>query len=304
MKYDYELVSYCEFDKYASKAYSIMHDVSEDLNLGDINNVNEKEVPDFDVMTYGFPCQSFSSIGSRLGFLDKEKGNLFFESMRIAKEKQPKIMIAENVKGLLTQDKGNAFKTILEVLDEVGYNSYWTILNSVNFDVPQTRERVFIVSIRKDVDNKKFEFPKGELTKKVIKDIIEDVDRKTPKESLRPYFDEKYFLTNYKSAVNLKKLFDGVKQGYTKTSFLANRIFSIDGVSPTITTHNDIVFYEIYGHLTCRERFKLQGFNPDYVDLLLSKGISKCQIDKMSGNSITVPVVENIFKKIFEANIL
>ena len=260
--------------------------------------MNEKELEDFDLMTYGFPCQSFSVMGKRLGFNDKEKGNLFFESMRIVKYKKPKFLIAENVKGLIHHDKGNTFETIIKTLEYLGYNNYYKILRSSDFDVPQERERIFIVSIRKDIDNNKFVLPKGKPTNKTLKDIIEiNADRKQPKGSLMKYLNPIYF-KEYKSNGNIKKLFDGNVQGYFTSSFSLNRIYSINGTSPTLTTHNDAVYYEINGHLTQRERFKLQGFNPDYVDLLLKNGISKGYIDKMSGNSITVNVIQAILKNL------
>ena len=112
-----------------------------------------------------------------------------------------------------------------------------------------------------------------------------------------PYMSEEYF-KKYKSDNNIKKLFDGNVQGYFTSGFSSNRIYSINGTSPTLTTKNDAVYYEINGHLTQRERFKLQGFNPDYVDLLLKNGISKRYIDKMSGNSITVNVIQAILKNL------
>ena len=127
---DFELINYCEFDPQIAKAYSLIHNVSEDLNLGDINKVDETKLEDFDLMTYGFPCQSFSAQGKRLGFEDETRGNLFFESMRIAKHKKPKYMVAENVKGLISHDKGNTFKIILETLESIGYNNYYKITTS------------------------------------------------------------------------------------------------------------------------------------------------------------------------------
>ena len=297
---DYELVNYCEFDEPIAKAYSLIHNVDETLNLGDITKVDETKLEDFDVMTYGFPCQSFSLAGKKLGFDDPDKGNLFFESMRIAKYKKPKFMIAENVKGLIIHDKGNTFKTVLNTLDDIGYNNYYKVFNSSYFDIPQARERIFIVSIRKDIDNGLFVLPEGKLTNKTVRDFIEfNSKRKPPKSSLIPYMSEEYF-KEYESSSNIKKLFDGNTQGYFTSDYTGKRIYSIDGISPTLTTANNATFYEINGHLTQRERFKLQGFNPDYVDLLLANGISKGYIDKMSGNSITVNVIEEILKELLK----
>lgn len=299
---DYEVVSFCEFDKYASKSYSLIHNISKDLNLGDINNVDEQSLPDFDLMTYGFPCQSFSVQGRRLGFDDPTKGNLFFESMRIARYKKPKYMIAENVKGLTHHDNGNTFNTIINTLDFIGYNNYYQVLNSVNFNIPQSRERIYIVSIRKDVDNKLFKFPKGKTTQKSVRDILDDdSDRKQVKLSLQKYIDKKYFTKQYNSKNGIVKLFDGCAEGYFTSSYSSNRIFSINGVSPTLTTKNDAVYYEILGHLTQRERFALQGMKKEYADLLKGCGIPKGEIDKMSGNSITVNLIQEVLNNLLNA---
>lgn len=298
---DYELVNYCEFDPIPAKAYSLMHDVSEDLNLGDINKVDETKLPDFDLMFSGFPCQPFSIAGERLGFEDEEKGNLFFESMRIAKYKKPKFIVCENVKGLTNHDNGRTFKIIINTLEDLGYNNYYKVCNSINYDVPQNRERIFIVSIRKDIDKGTFRFPHEEMTKKRVVDILDvNGERKTPKKSLQPYFNEKYFNTTYKSSNGTVKLFDGCAEGYFTSSYTQNRIYSIYGISPTLTTKNDASYYEIFGHLNSRERFALQGFKKEYVDLLKENGISTGRIDKMSGNSITVNVIQAILKNLLK----
>ena len=295
----YELVNYCEFDDKIAKCYSLIHKEPLSKNLGDINKVDETKLEDFDLMTFGFPCQTFSIIGKREGFNDETRGNLFFESVRIAKYKQPKYMIAENVKGLISHDKGNTFKVILNTLNDIGYNTYHKVMKSTDFDIPQARERVFIVCIRKDIDDGNFEFPIGKQTDKTVSDILENLPRKEIKSSLKPYNNYKYFTKEYKDSIfNMKKLFDGVGEGYFKSAFTSNRIYSIYGVSPTLTTKNDAVYSEINGHLTQRERFKLQGFNPDYVDLLLNNGITKTYLDKVSGNTITVNVISSIFKNL------
>lgn len=297
---DFDLVNYCEFDDKIAKCYSLIHNEPLSKNLGDINKVDETSLPDFDLMTFGFPCQTFSIAGKREGFNDETRGNLFFESVRIAKHKQPKYMIAENVKGLLSHDKGETFRIVIETLNKIGYNTYWKVIKSTDFDIPQARERVFIVCIRKDIDNKKFNFPEGRRTNKTVKDILENLPRKEMKSSLKPYNNPTYFIKEYKDSIfNMKKLFDGVGEGYFTSSFTSNRIYSINGVSPTLTTKNDAVYSEINGHLTQRERFKLQGFNPDYVDLLLNNGITKGLLDKVSGNSITVDVLKAIFRNLF-----
>jgi len=154
---DYRLVNYCEIDKYASCAYSAIHDIPENKNLGDITKVDERRIPDFDLVTYSPPCQSFSVAGKRLGFEDK-RGILFFDALRIIQEKKPKYAIMENVKGLVQKNFKKEFETILYELERAGYKNYWKVLNALDYGIPQNRERVFVVSIRKGI-KKNFKFP-------------------------------------------------------------------------------------------------------------------------------------------------
>ncbi len=179
----FELIAYCEIDKYASKAYSLLHNVPETMNLGDITKVDETTLPtDIDLITYGFPCQDISLAGKQKGFFDqdaKTRSGLFFDALRIIKHTQPKIAIAENVKNLLSKKFEKQFSIVLQSLDEAGYNNYWKVLNAKDYTIPQHRERVLIVSIRKDIDTGIFEFPVPVELKLRLKDLLEDeVDEK------------------------------------------------------------------------------------------------------------------------------
>ena len=184
----YNLVAFCEFDKYAVKSYCAIHNVDESKNLGDITKVDETKLPkDIDVLTYGFPCQDISNSGKMKGLFNEDgsqtRSGLFFEALRIIEATKPKIAIAENVK-MLTSKKFNAqFQIVLESLESAGYNNYYKVLNAKDFGVPQNRERVFIVSIRKDIDNGVFEFPEPYPLEKRLKDVLEEV------------VDEKYYLS-------------------------------------------------------------------------------------------------------------
>lgn len=188
LKIPYELVGYCEIDPFASKAYSLLHGVPESMNFGDITKLNEKILPDgIDLITYGFPCQDISIAGLQKGFTDengeKTRSGLFFDALRIIEHTQPKIAIAENVKNLTSKKFSRQFETVLNSLDEVGYNNYYRILNAVDYEIPQNRERILIVSIRKDIDTGIFEFPEPVELKKCLGDLLE---KEVP---------EKYFLT-------------------------------------------------------------------------------------------------------------
>ena len=183
----YELVGYCEIDKHATKSYCAIHNVDESKNLGDITKVDETKLPkDIDLLTYGFPCQDISISGKQKGLFNEDgtqtRSGLFFEALRIIEATKPKVAIAENVKNLVSKKFNAQFQVVLASLDSAGYNSYYAVLNSKGFGVPQNRERVFIVSIRKDIDNGLFEFPKPFQLDKRLKDILEEV------------VDEKYYL--------------------------------------------------------------------------------------------------------------
>lgn len=165
--------------------------MSEELNLKDVTTVDTSLLSDIDMITYGFPCQDISIAGKQKGFTDSDgnrtRSGLFFEALRIIENTKPKYAIAENVKALTSKKFAREFDTVLTSLEQAGYNNYWKVLNAKDYGIPQNRERVFIVSIRKDIDNGNFAFPnKTELTLRV-KDMLEDV------------VDQKYYLYNSKT---------------------------------------------------------------------------------------------------------
>lgn len=178
----------------------MIHDVNPNLNLGDITQVDEKKLNDFDLMTWGFPCTDLSAAGRQKGFIDengnKTRSGMYYEGIRILREKKPKLSIIENVKALTSKKFAKEFQMILDDLDEAGYNTYYKILNAKDYGIPQNRERVFIISIRKDIDNGKFKFPDPKPLKIRLKDLLDDE------------VDEKYYLSkkmiNYIASPNAK----------------------------------------------------------------------------------------------------
>ena len=180
----YDLVGFSEIDKHAIKSYCAIHNVTEDKNYGDISKINENELPDFDIMTWGFPCQDISIAGKLKGIKEGEtRSGLYYEGYRILKAKKPKVSIIENVKNLTSKRFKNEFDSILKDLSDLGYNNYWQVLNAKDYGIPQNRERVFIISIRKDIDNGKFIFPEKIQLQLKLKDLLEEV------------VDNKYYLT-------------------------------------------------------------------------------------------------------------
>ena len=186
----WELVNFCEFDKYATKSYCAIHNVDESLNLGDITKVDETKLADFNMMTWGFPCTDISVAGKQKGFLDedgnKTRSGMYYEGIRILRYKKPALSIIENVKNLTGKKFKKEFDMVLSDLYEAGYNSYYKVLNAKNYGIPQNRERVFIISIRKDLDNGQFKFPEPFDNGIRLKDILEDK------------VDEKFYLSDEK----------------------------------------------------------------------------------------------------------
>lgn len=312
---DFELVNYCEIDKFASYAYSILHNVDESLNLGDISKVNENNLNDFDILTYGFPCQDISLAGKRKGIIKGQtRSGLLFEAFRIIKAKKPKYAIAENVKNLTSKMFINDFNNMVEELNDMGYNSYWKVINSKDYRSAQARERVFIISIRKDIDNGMFEFPESMNIHIPLSEVTEKV------------IDEKYYckenmpMKNFINNINRKLVdfknptkFGLLKVGnIEKTNMLEmnRRVFSDLGCSPTLVTGSDSIPKIVQCRirkLTPLECWRLTGFNDeDYWNIRRAleqrfygnKDRSDSRMYKMAGNSIVVNVVESIFKKL------
>lgn len=216
--HDYQLIGYCEIDKYAANAYSQIHGVSENYNLVDVTKVNTVLMDDVDLITYGFPCQDISAAGKQRGFEDKDgnrtRSGLFFEALRIIEETRPLYAIAENVKALTSKKFEKEFKAVLDSLDGAGYNNYWAVLNAKDYGIPQNRERVFIVSIRKDIDKGWFKFPEKMPLNIRVKDILENS------------VDEKYYINTEKSRQLIKKLLD------------KNRITGVEVCDATVNAPN------------------------------------------------------------------
>ena len=198
--YQFETVNYCEIDPYASKAYSQIHGISEDFNLHDVRQVNTLLMDNINLMTWGWPCQDISVAGKQRGFKDNDgnltRSGLFFQGLRILTELQPEYAIAENVKALTGKKFTAEFETVLTSLDKAGYNNYWKVLNAKDYGIPQNRERVFIVSIRKDIDTGAFTFPEKQELKLRVKDILENS------------VDEKYYINTDKAKELIKKFIE------------------------------------------------------------------------------------------------
>lgn len=201
----WKCVGWCEIDKYARQTYEANFDTKGEFFWSDATSLNTSEMPDFDVLVGGFPCQSFSLAGLRLGFEDA-RGTLFFELVRVLRDKKPRAFLFENVQGLVFHDKGRTLSTILDLLAAtvngqarlspnancLGYHVYWRVLNSKDFGVPQSRKRIFIVGF-KDSLSKPFTFPEGGRLADLLEDVVDEKYYLSPKlvESLVRHLAEK-----------------------------------------------------------------------------------------------------------------
>lgn len=287
-----------EFDYHASVTYKAnFPDV--DFSLSDIRKLDEEnDIPDFDIMLAGFPCQAFSVAGYRQGFNDeKGRGNLFFELARIIEKKKPQIIFLENVKNLVSHDDGNTFAVISDTLEKLGYYTKSQVLNACNYgNIPQTRERIYIVCFRDKEQYKNFEFPKPIKLETKLQDVI-DFDGKQ---------DSRFYYTS------TCKFYDKLVEGITKTDncYQWRRVYVRENKSklcPTLTANmgtggHNVPLIKMHNgdirKLTPRECFNLQGFPSDYI---LPKQLCFGALYKQAGNSVVVTVIKRIADEIKNA---
>jgi len=258
----HECVGACEWDSYARQTYNKNFGHYPEYN--DAKDLHPQSLPQFDVLCAGFPCQAFSIAGKRMGFEDT-RGTIFFEIARIAREKRPRYLFLENVKGLLNHDKGRTFRTILTTLDELGYDAEWQVLNSKYF-IPQNRERIFIIGHLRGKSTRQV-FPIGDFneetdSKKLIQ--VGNIDQKGHNSLWGRVYDPKGIASTF----NAHGGGLGAKTGLYKTS---------DKVRKLTPTECEV----------------LQGFPKGWTD-----GISDTQRYMQMGNAVTVHVVEYIAKKL------
>lgn len=278
-----------EWDKFAQKTYRLNFG---EEPYGDITQIDEKEIPDFDVLLGGFPCQPFSQAGLKKGFSDT-RGTLFFEIERIMKEKRPKAFLLENVKQLKGHDKGRTLSVILEHLDSLNYYVNYAVLRAGDFGVPQNRERIYIVGISKDwyeiSADYTFEFPNPTHQKTRLGDILEkDVD-------------EKYTISDalWEGHQRRKREHKEKGNGFGYSLFNAESEYTNTISARYYKDGSEILIDQGDGRnprkLTPRECAKLQGFPDEFII-----PVSDTQAYKQFGNSVAVPVIREIAKRIVE----
>lgn len=277
-----ECVFSSEWDASACKTYSANFG---EQPAGDITKIKSADIPNFDILLGGFPCQPFSIIGDKEGFKHETQGTLFFEIERILRDKKPPAFMLENVRNLTAHDKGRTFKVIVEHLEALGYHVYSKVLNALDFGVPQRRERIIIVGFLDDVP---FSFPEP----------IPVENRKTLSDILETEVDEKYYVRPEIRNSRLERLKD---LNYPKP------YISHENIAGSITPHPyscalragasaNYILINDERRPTERELLRLQGF-PDTFQIVVSYG----QIRHQTGNSVAVPVIKAVAQNMLSA---
>ena len=300
---DFKVVGISEIDKYAIQSYEAINGPTR--NYGDITQIERLDYAD--LWTYSSPCVDFSTAGRQEG-LYKADGSLTRSGLLLHVERlltksvlygtQPKYLLLENVKALVSKKFMLDFDRWLEKLEQLGYNNYWQVLNAKDYGIPQNRERVFVVSIRKDIDTKGYKFPSPVPLEKRLKDMLE------------PVVDEKYYL----SADKVEKLISQIKEKDVSNTIRCGGGGSLDGKHTW-----DIVVEPLYAalratdykcphcysdgyrirKLTPRECWRLMGFTDIEFDCAKLSGVSDSRLYQQAGNSIVVDVLVGIFKNLF-----
>ena len=317
----HQCIGFCEIDKFARASYKAIHDTGGEIELHDITTVSDEFIQSIghvDIICGGFPCQAFSIAGNRRGFEDT-RGSLFFEIARFASILKPRILFLENVKGLLNHDKGRTFETILQTLDELGYNVEWQVLNSKDFGVPQNRERVFIIGHFRGESGRKV-FPIDGQIKNVncvrqIGNLIQ-----TSSYGGNPHRGRVYSLKGISPSLNCMggggrepkiRIKEATKKGYAEATIGDSVNLSHPnsktrrgrvgkGVANTLLTGEEqcVVMNDFrIRKLTPKECWRLQGF-PDWAFEKAEKVNSNSQLYKQAGNSVTVNVIAAIARRL------
>ena len=284
-----------ETSRLADTTYKLMHNTENDNNYGNLKKLGKDNLPSFDVLIAGFPCQTFSVIGRQEGFSD-DRGQIIFQLARIMREIRPKCFILENVKGLVTHDNGRTIKRIMEELNGSGYVTSYRVLTSLNYRVPQMRQRVYFVGFRKDLnlDYSKFSWPEF-VEKQPLSDFLID-DNAADEERLTIL---KYYLNN---RVNQGKytIDDLLKMEGKILDTRMNDLRMYDGRCPTLRAQRDGVLYVRGGRiyqLTGYEALLLQGFPKECADKV-KHIVSDRHLLMQAGNAMTVDVIEALGKSI------
>ncbi len=276
-----------EWDKEASKVYELNFN---DIPHGDITKIDANSIPYHDILCAGFPCQAFSVSGKQLGFNDS-RGTLFFDVARIIKAKNPKVVFLENVKNFLTHDNGNTIRVVEDTIKKLGYTFHKKILNSSNYGIPQSRERIYIICFRNDLNITNFSYPCEIRLQKNIKDILlndESIVKNLYMDNLKIKFTNKNKIYKKNKPIRI---------GSVNRGGQGERIYSISGCAITLSASGGGLFAKTGGYLInnkarklhTRECARLMGYPDNFI---ISE--KNNQAYKQLGNSVVVDVLQYI----------
>lgn len=287
---EFKCVGYSDTSRLAKITYDLMHDTSQEYFCNNIKKLNCTNTPKHDILIAGFPCQSFSVIGRKDGFDDK-RGQIIFTIINILRFSKPKYFILENVKGLVTHDKGNTIRVILEKLEKSGYKVYFKVLTTLKYGIPQNRHRVYFVGIRNDIFFKEFEWPKEIQLNYGVKDLFTKEQRISDINLiyLKKYLDNQ---TNY-GKYELESL---LKMNNSILDTRMNDMRIYNEKMPTLRSQRDGIYYvcdeNIY-ELTGGEALLFQGFPKEKVNLVKNK-VTNRHLLMQAGNAMSVNVISAI----------
>jgi DNA (cytosine-5-)-methyltransferase len=295
----FECVGHSEIDLNTAKTYEKFFNDSR--NYGDLTKIDLKELPEFDIMIAGFPCQTFSIAGKREGFEDN-RGLIIYSLIKIMKTKNVKYFLLENVKGLLNHDKGKTLRIIKNELEKAGYNLYTKVLNSINFGVPQMRERIYLVGFRKDLDNYTFEFP---IEENIIYNLENYIDTENVSElDKNNETFNKYLKNKYNKEKNYK-IEDILTWENSIIDYRQSDLRRYNGYFPTLRTGRHGLLYiknKKMLRLNGYEALLLQGFPKEMAEIVKKdKFFINNTVLSQAGNAMTVNVIKKIAEKMNEA---
>lgn len=293
-------VGFSEIDKQAERTYRKLFGEKE-INYGDLMKINTLDIPDFDIMIAGFPCQSFSVIGQRKGMKDA-RGQVIYGLTRIMIDKNIKYFILENVKGLTNHDNGNSLRVILKELDNAGYKVFHKVLNSIDYGVPQMRERIYFVGIRKDLvtEDFKFNFPDKKSPEKIEDYLIDEKElefdeKMSSYKTFLKYLKNKYNNGRYDIEEFLNKDYIVIDTRQSDLRIYKNRV-------PTLRVGRHGILYvrnRKFRKLSGFESLLLQGF-PKELAKKACNCIDEINLLKQAGNAMTVNVIDEITKQLIK----
>lgn len=295
----FECVGHSEIDLNTAKTYEKFFNDSR--NYGDLTKIDLKELPEFDIMIAGFPCQTFSIAGKREGFEDN-RGLIIYSLIKIMKTKNVKYFLLENVKGLLNHDKGKTLRIIKNELEKAGYNLYTKVLNSINFGVPQMRERIYLVGFRKDLDNYSFEFP---IEENIIYNLENYIDTENVSElDKNNETFNKYLKNKYNKEKNYK-IEDILTWENSIIDYRQSDLRRYNGYFPTLRTGRHGLLYiknRKIVRLNGYEALLLQGFPKEIAEMVKKdKFFVNNTVLSQAGNAMTVNVIKKIAEKMKQA---